>query len=248
MGQMIAVVSGKGGTGKTSFVSHVGLHLANMGYRVLCLDCDMGLRNLDIALGMSDCAVMDFTDVLEGRCTLEEAIVPHPRVPTLFLLTAPASLGRPVSAQAFSQMIRQIRQRFDYCLLDAPAGLGAGFRLSIADCDRCIVVTTTDPTSLRDAQRTVMELGHLGRGKVHLVVNRCKKKLMKSLHQTIDDAIDTAGLPLLGVVPEDEDLPLALGRGIPLMFLYPSNRCASRAYRNIAGRITGLRVPLMRIR
>jgi septum site-determining protein MinD len=108
------------------------------------------------------------------------------------------------------------------------------------------VVTTTDPTSLRDAQRTVMELGHLRNGRIHMVVNRCKKKLLKTLRQTIDDAIDTAGLPLLGVVPDDEDLPVALGRGIPLLFMY--NRCASVAYCNIARRLTGERVPLMRIK
>ena len=246
MGQVIAVVSGKGGTGKTSFVSHVGLYLANMGKKVLCLDCDIGLRNLDIALGMSDCMVMDFTDVLEGRCSLEEAITPHPRVPTLSLLTAPNTLRRPVDSAAFQRMLSQIRRQFDYCLIDAAAGLGAGFRLAVAGCDRAIVVTTTDPTSLRDAQRTVMELGRLPRGRVHLVVNRCKRRLMRSLHQTIDDAIDTAGLPLLGVVPEDEALTLAMGRGIPLPFL-GSDRYAGRAYRNIAARITGTRVPLMRI-
>ena len=245
MGQVIAVVSGKGGTGKTSLVAHVGLYLAALGNMVLCLDCDMGLRNLDIALGMSDRTVMDFTDVLEGRCTLQEAAPAHPIQKNLFLLTAPSQV-RPVDRLAFRRMMDKIRRNFDYCLVDSPAGLGEGFHLSIAGCDRVIVVTTTDPTSLRDAQRTVQELGHLPRGKVHMVVNRCKRKLMKHLHQTIDDAIDTAGLPLLGVVPEDEELPLALGRGIPLVFLY--NRCASTAYRNIALRLTGQKVPLMKIR
>ena len=117
--------------------------------------------------------------------------------------------------------------------------------LALTGCDRAIVVTTTDPTSLRDAQRTVQELGDLPRGKVHLVVNRCKKRLMKHLHQTIDDAIDSAGLPLLGVVPEDEALPLALGRGIPLVFQY--NRWADVAYGNIARRLTGEKVPLMKL-
>lgn len=246
MGQVISVVSGKGGTGKTSFVCHVGLYLANMGYRVLCLDCDLGLRNLDIALGMSDCTVMDFTDILEGRCTLEEAAVPHPTVTILSLLTAPAFLKKEIDRDAFHQLIDEIRSKYDYCLIDSPAGIGRGFRLAITGCDRAIVVTTTDPTSLRDAQRTVMELQMLPPGKVHLVVNRCKKKLMRHLHQTIDDAIDTAGLPLLGVIPEDEDLPLAMGKGIPLPFLY--NRCASKAYKNIAARITGMRVPLMKLR
>lgn len=246
MGQIIAVVSGKGGTGKTSFVSHVGLYLAKLGNRVLCLDCDIGLRNLDIALGMSDCAVTDFTDVLEGRYSLKEAVTPHPIQKNLYLLTAPSRLHRTVDSAAFARMMEQIRRSFDYCLVDSPAGLGSGFHLAITGCDRCVVVTTTDPTSLRDAQRTVMELGHLRNGRVHMVVNRCRKKLLKTLHQTIDDAIDTAGLPLLGVVPDDDDLPISLGRGVPLVFLY--NRCASAAYENIARRLNGEKVPLMRIR
>ena len=246
MGQVIAVVSGKGGTGKTSLVSNTGLHLADLGHTVLCIDCDVGLRNLDIALGMSDCAVTDFTDVLEGRYPLREAVTPHPVQKNLFLLTAPLTLHAPVDPAAFAALIRQAKERFDFCLVDAPAGLDAGFRLAITGCGRAIVVTTTDPTSLRDAQRTVMELGHLPAGRVHLVVNRCRKKLMRSLRQTIDDAIDTAGLPLLGVVPEDEAVPLALGRGLPL--LYTCNRCASAAYRNIARRLAGERVPLMRFR
>lgn len=246
IGQNIAVVSGKGGTGKTSLVAHVGLNLAALGSRVLCLDCDVGLRNLDIALGMNDCGSTDFTDVVEGRCTLEEGAIPHPIQKNLFLLTAPLTLQAPVDTAAFAALMEKVRETYDYCLVDAPAGLGDGFRLSITGCSRAIVVTTTDPTSLRDAQRTVMELSHLGDGRVHLVVNRCRRKLLKSLHQTIDDAIDAAGLPLLGVVPEDESLALALGRGIPLTFVY--NRCAGTAYEHIARRLTGEKVPLMRIR
>ena len=246
MGQIIAVVSGKGGTGKTSFVAHVGLNLAALGNTVLCLDCDMGLRNLDIALGMSDRAVMDFTDVLAGRCTLEEAATAHPVQKNLRLLTAPTRAREPVDPQGFARLLRQVRQQYDYCLIDAPAGLGEGFQMAVDNCDRAIVVTTTDPTSLRDAQRTVTELAHLPKGRVHMVVNRCKKKLLKHLHQTIDDAIDTAGLPLLGVIPEDDAIPLALGRGIPLVYVY--NRCAAPAYHNIAQRITGKKVPLMKLR
>ena len=247
MGQTIAVVSGKGGTGKTSFTANVGMALAQLGHPTLCLDCDVGLRNLDIALTMTDRAVMDFTDVLAGRCTLEEAATPHPRQRNLFLLTAPARIGgAAVDPDSFSGLFPAIRRQFDYCLVDAPAGLGSGFRLAISGADRAVVVTTTDESSLRDAQRTVMELGHMPRGQVHLVVNRCRKKLLKSLHQTIDDAIDTAGLPLLGVIPEDETMPLYAGRGIPL--LLTNNDCAAQAYRNIARRIDGRRVPLMRIK
>ena len=246
MGVAIAVVSGKGGTGKTSFVANTGLALARMGYRVLCLDCDIGLRNLDLALGLSDRAVMDVTDVISGRCGLEEAAAPHPAQSGLYLLTAPVGLRTDLGPADFSGLLDRIRPRFDYCLVDAAAGLGDAFRLATAGADRAIVVTTTDPTSLRDAKRTVMELSWLPRGQIHMVVNRCRKKLLRTLRQTIDDAIDAAGLPLLGVVPEDEEVPLALGRGIPLLLTH--NRCAAVAYSNIARRITGQRVPLMRIR
>ena len=247
MGQVLAVVSGKGGTGKTSFAANVGMALAEMGHPTLCLDCDVGLRNLDIALAMTDRAIMDFTDVMNGRCSLEEAAVRHPEQKNLFLLTAPSRLGAPdVDQEAFRKLFPEIKKKFDYCLGDAPAGLGSGFQLALAGADRAVVVTTTEASSLRDAQRTVMELGGLGRGQVHLVVNRCKKKLLKSLHQTIDDAIDSAGLPLLGVIPEDETMPLYAGRGVPL--LHTNNNSAARAYRNIARRIDGRRVALMRIR
>lgn len=247
MGQVIAVVSGKGGTGKTSFTSNVGMALAQMGHPTLCLDCDVGLRNLDIAMLMTDRAVMDFTDVMQRRCTLQEAAAQHPAQRNLYLLTAPARIDpRDIDREAFKKLFPEIRQRFDYCLVDAPAGIGSGFQLALAGADRAVVVTTTEASSLRDAQRTVMELNWLGRGQVHLVVNRCKQKLLRSLHQTIDDAIDSAGLPLLGVIPEDETMPLYAGRGEPL--LNTNNNNAARAYRNIAKRIDGRRVALMKIR
>ena len=220
--------------------------LAQMGHPTLCFDSDIGLRNLDIALQMTDRAVMDFTDVLAGFCSLKDAVVPHPKQKNLYLLTAPSRKSDEWDNETLSALFDAIRNQFDYCLVDAPAGLETGFRLAISNADRAVVVTNTDESSLRDAQRTVMELSHMPRGRVHLVVNRCRKKLMKSLHQTIDDAIDTAGLPLLGVIPEDETMPLYAGRGIPL--LMSDNQYAAGAYRNIAKRITGGRAPLLRIR
>ena len=247
MGQCIAVVSGKGGTGKTSFAAGVGAALALSGRRVLCLDCDIGLRNLDLALGLSDRTLMDFSDVAQGRCSLDLAAVEHPKIPGLFLLTAPARLrGRPVTETQMTALLQEVRRRFDFCLLDAPAGLDAGFRLATCRADRCVVVTTADASSLRDAQHTVMELNHFPSGSLHLVVNRVRKKLLRQLHATIDDAIDKAGLPLLGVVPEDDALPLCMNRGIPI--LLTDGMGAAAAYRNIAKRLQGERVPLLRIR
>ena len=248
MGQCIAVVSGKGGTGKTSLTAGVGTALALAGKSVLCVDCDIGLRNLDLSLGLSDRALMDFSDVAQGRCSLERAVVQHPGVKNLYLLTAPVRMrGRPVSAEQMRELVSQIRKRFDYCLLDAPAGLGIGFLLATAAADRCIVVTTSDASSLRDAQHTVMELNHFGTGRLHLVVNRVRKKLLRSMHATIDDAIDKAGLPLLGVVPEDDALPLALNQGSALL-LSSNQSPASSAYRNIATRLQGGKAPLLRIK
>ena len=141
LGQCIAVVSGKGGTGKTSFTAGVGAALALRKQRVLCLDCDTGLRNLDLALGLSDRALMDFSDVAQGRCSLESAVVEHPKLPGLYLLTAPVrSRGRPVTETQMKDLLAEVRKRYDYCLLDAPAGLGGGFRLAVCGADRCVVV------------------------------------------------------------------------------------------------------------
>ena len=246
-GQCIAVVSGKGGTGKTSFTAGVGAALARSGKRVLCIDCDIGLRNLDLALGLADRALMDFSDVAQSRCALEEAVVEQPLFPGLFLLTAPLRMrGRPVTEEEMSLLLDEIRTQFDYCLLDAPAGLGLGFRLATCAADHVIVVTTSDASSLRDAQHTVMELHRFGTGALHLVVNRVRKKMLRSMHATIDDAIDKAGLPLIGVVPEDDALPLSLNSGTPV--LTDSQSSAATAYRNIAARLQGDRIPLLRIK
>jgi septum site-determining protein MinD len=244
MGKIIAVVSGKGGTGKTSFTANTGLALAALGFRVLCLDCDITLRNLDLTLGLGDRALMDFTDVLSGRCTLQEAVVSHPKYPTLHLLEAPADPDGELKPEMMEPLFRRIRAAYDYCLVDAPAGLGLGFHLASDYADSAVVVTTTDQTALRDAQRTVMELSRFPAGSVHLVVGRVQRRMLRALHTTIDDAIDTAGLPLLGVIPEDSDMAFALNQGLPLR---DCNDYSARAYENIARRITGRRVPLMRI-
>ena len=245
MGKIIAVVSGKGGTGKTSFTACVALALAAMGYETLALDCDITLRNLDLALGLSDSALMDFSDVLEGRCALADAAVPHRKYPKLSLLCAPlAPRQAHYSLSAMQALGHQIRQKYDYCLVDAPAGLGQGFKMAACMADQVIVVTTTDISAMRDAQRTAMELSAFPANAVHLVVGRVSRKTLRALHTTIDDAIDTAGLPLLGVIPEDEDVPYCLNRGLVLR---DRNYYAARAYENIAKRIMGRKVPLMKI-
>lgn len=245
MAAVIAVTSGKGGTGKTSLTGAVGSCLAALGHPTLCIDMDVGLRNLDLSLGLADRALMDFTDVLQGRCPLERAVVEHPDIRGLYLLTAPLTLPSELPEAGMRELLRQARTRFEYILLDAPAGLGTGFQLAVCGCDRAVVVSTTDTSALRDAQRTVMELMRKVES-IHLVVNRVQPRLMRRLHTTIDDAMDAAGLPLLGVVPEDSRVMLAANQGKPLILC--ANRGAAVAYLNIARRIDGQKVPLMRIR
>ncbi|MBE6956261.1 MAG: septum site-determining protein MinD [Ruminococcaceae bacterium] len=243
-GTAIVVASGKGGTGKTSLTGGIAACLARLERKVLCIDMDIGLRNLDISLGMSDRVLMDFSDVVEGRCTLDRAAVSHPDLPGLHLLTAPIRLPDSVDERGIAALLDEARQQFDYILLDAPAGLDAGFRLAACAADRAIVVATNDASSLRDAQRAVGELNHIKQ--VHLVVNRVQPKLLRRLRTTIDDAMDTAGLPLLGVVPEDPKVVLAANRGKPLILT--GRRGAANACLNIAKRIEGHRAPIMRIR
>lgn len=244
MSTVIAVTSGKGGTGKTSLVGAVGSCLAALGYPTLCIDMDVGLRNLDLTLGLADRALMDFTDVLQGRCSLERAAVEHPEIDGLFLLTAPVTLPEALPPEQVRWMLAEAKRRFDYILLDAPAGLGTGFQMSTCGCDRAIVVSTTDASALRDAQRTVTELMRRV-DQIHLVVNRIQPKLLKKLRFNIDNAMDIAGLPLLGIVPEDSQVMVCANRGLPLIL--SSGKGAALAYRNIALRLAGRRVPLLKL-
>ena len=244
MGTVIAVTSGKGGTGKTSITGGVAGALALMGRRVLCIDMDVGLRNLDIALGLSDRALMDFSDVALGRCPLARAAVDHPTLKGLSLLTAPMALPASLTADKVRALLDTARTMYDYILIDSPAGLGTGFRLATCGADRALVIATNDTSSLRDAQRTVGELE--GVRQVHLVMNRIQLKLLRRLRTTIDDAMNTAGLPLLGVVPEDPQVILCANLGEPLVTR--GKRGAALACWNIAQRLEGLQVPVMRIR
>lgn len=245
MGTAIVVTSGKGGTGKTSLTGGVSSCMAALGNRVLCVDMDIGLRNLDISLGLSDRALMDFTDVISGRCPLKRAAVRHPVIENLSFLTAPLTLPQGgVSEQDMRAFVRTAKEEYDYILMDSPAGMGDGFRLAFCGADRAVVVSTTDSSALRDAQRVVAQLAK-SLPNIHLVVNRVQPKLLRRLHTTIDDAMDAAGLPLLGVVPEDPQVILAANSGVPLILA--ARKGAAVAYLNIARRLMGQKIPLMRI-
>lgn len=246
MGTVIVVTSGKGGTGKTSLTGGLSVGLANLGKKVLCIDADVGLRNLDIALGMTDTVLMDFTDVMEGRCSLSRAVADHPGIPNLSLLTAPLSISRePIQTDAFRALLSEARQLYDYILIDCPAGVGTGFQLATCDADQIILVSMNDFSAQRDAQRVVSQLSS-SISTIRLVVNRVQPKLLRRLGATIDDVMDTIGLPLLGIVPEDSQVMLAANAGRAL--LQTSTKDAALAYRNIAKRIIGEQVPLMKIR
>ncbi len=244
MGTVITVTSGKGGTGKTTVTGGVASCLARLGKSVLCIDMDIGLRNLDISLGLSDRALMDFADVALGNCPLGRAAVSHPDLPGLSLLTAPMRLSPRLTYDRVRALLNTARLRYDYILIDSPAGLGPGFQLAVCGADRALVVATNDASSLRDAQRAVEELYRLRQ--VHLVMNRIQPKLLRQLRTTIDDAMDAAGLPLIGVIPEDKRVILAANMGRPLIL--EGRRGAANACLNIAKRIEGHRVPVMRIR
>ncbi len=244
MGKVIVITSGKGGTGKTSLAGGLGAALAQYGCRVLCLDADVGLRNLDITLGMADVALMDFTDVMDGRCSLDRAVAPHPGIDGLYLLTAPLTLPADFTGEeGFRGLLEQARTVYDWVLVDAPAGLDQGFRLAVSGADQAVVVATSDPASIRDAQRVVEKLGKIS--PIHLVVNRVKGRLLRRMGATIDDAMDATGLPLLGLVPEDVQVVLAANSGQALCQV--SQKGAARAYANIARRLMGGTASLMRI-
>lgn len=242
MGEVIAVLSGKGGTGKTSITAGLATALAKEGKRVLCVDCDVGLRNLDIPLGLADSAALSFLDVCQGGYSLEQ-LPPHPQFDSLFFLTAPMNrTAEEIDPESFGQMVRAARERFDYVFLDAPAGVDAGFRLAAAKADRVLLVTLSDPAAVRDAGRTGQVLELMGKDNVRLIVNRISPRLVSNMALTVDDVMDNAGLPLIGIVPDDSNVTLAAAFGKPL--LNYTKKGAAAACRRIATRLQGMPVKI----
>ncbi len=243
MGECIAVLSGKGGTGKTSICAGLATALAQQELAVLCIDCDVGLRNLDISLAMTQLEPLSFLDVCRGDYSLGWAAV-HPDLPSLSFLTAPVNCrAEDIDREAFRNMILQAKKYFDFVLLDSPAGMDGGFRLAAENADRCILVTGSDPASIRDAGRTGQILELMGKTNVRLIVNRVREKMVSAMKLTIDDVMDQAGLPLLGLVPEDPDVTFAAAFGTPLL-QYSKKGEASSAIRRIAQRLQGMPVPI----
>lgn len=240
--EVVAVLSGKGGTGKTSVCAGISTALAESGQKVLCIDCDIGLRNLDISLGLSQTGALSFLDVAQGGYALEQA-TRHDRFPDLYFLTAPVSCSaEQIDDSGFSKVLQQAAEQFDYVFLDAPAGVDAGFRLAARFANRVVLVTGSDPASIRDAERTGVLLELMGKENVRLVVNRIQKKMFSAMDITVDDIMDQTGLPLLGVVPEDAHVVFAAAAGKPLLVY--TKKGAAAACRRIAKRLQGRSVPI----
>lgn len=245
LGEVISIISGKGGTGKTTLCAAIATCLAVDGKRVLCIDTDFGLRNLDIALGMADQPIVAFTDVIHGYYNLADASA-HPRFSNLFLLTAPVRENEDqISPEEFGKLLEQARKEFDFCLLDAPAGIGAGFRLATKFADRCLVISTPDPASMRDAGRTAELLTLDGKEEIRLIVNRVTPRMFSKMNLTVDDMMDEVGLPLLGVVPEDPRVVLSAAYGSALILSEGGG--AAEACLRISRRLRGVPMPLMKL-
>ncbi len=242
MGELIGVLSGKGGTGKTSLCAGIATALAKDGCRVLCIDCDVGLRNLDIALGISDIGALSFLDICSGGYTLEQATV-HPVYPQLHFLTAPMNCPvQQIDVAQFGKFLSLARQKYQYVFLDAPAGIEAGFALAAQFADRVLLVTGPDPAAIRDATRASQVLETMGKTNVRLIVNRINKKTTQAIGLTVDDIMDQAGRPLLGIVPEDSHVVLSAAFKKPL--LQSTNKGAAGACKRIAKRIQGFYQPI----
>jgi septum site-determining protein MinD len=239
------VTSGKGGVGKTTAVANIAVGLASQGQRVVCIDGDIGLRNLDVVLGLENRIVYDLVDVVEGRCRLRQAMIRDKRLPELYLI--PAAQTRDKSAVSPSDMVRlcdELRQECDWILIDSPAGIERGFRNSIAAADKVLVMTNPEVSAVRDADRVIGILDAEEKGPALLVINRIKPAMVKRGDMlSVEDVLDLLAIQLIGIVPEDENVIVASNRGTPMAFDDKSK--AGQAFQNIARRLMGEDVPFM---
>lgn len=245
MGTSILITSGKGGTGKTTCCAALASHLAGLGRKTVCVDCDAALRNLDLVLGLSDRVLWDFMDVMEGRAELMDAAFVHPAIKNLWFLSAPTDLVSDREIEGFRRLTEELRERFDFVLLDCPAGIGGGFKLAASGADMAVIVSTGDLTSLRDGQRAVAELRGMGIENVRLLVNRVRARAYRKVRRNIDEIIDTVEARLIGVIREDDRVAEAGNLEIPLI-LYKAKR-VNRQFSRVARRISGEKVLLGRI-
>lgn len=247
MGEAIVVTSGKGGVGKTTTSANVGTALALMGKKVCMIDTDIGLRNLDVVMGLENRIIYDLIDVAEGRCRLNQALVKDKRFDELYMLPAAQTKDKnDISPDQVRKIVEELKPDFDYVIIDCPAGIEQGFRNAIAGADHAIVVTTPENAAVRDADRVIGLLEKTNISQPKLVINRIRPNLLKSGDMLeVDDIIQVLAIDLIGIVPDDEDVIKAANQGEPTV-MNPNSR-AAMAYRNVARRILGETVPLMHL-
>jgi septum site-determining protein MinD len=245
VGKVLTVTSGKGGVGKTTATANLGAALAAEGAKVVCVDADIGLRNLDVVLGLENRIVYDIVDIVEGRCRLRQALIRDKRLPDLFLI--PAAQTRDKSAVSPSDMVRlcnDLREEHDWILIDSPAGIERGFRNAIAPADVVLVVTNPEVSAVRDADRIIGLVEAEEKGPAQLVINRIRPGMVRRGEMlSPEDVLELLAVELIGMIPEDENIVTSTNRGIPVSLNGKSR--AGQAFRNIARRLNGETVPFM---
>jgi septum site-determining protein MinD len=247
--RVVTVTSGKGGVGKTTLSANLGVALAMQGQRVVLIDADVGLRNLDVMLGLENRIVYDLVDVIEGRCRLRQAMVRDKRLSELFLL--PAAQTRDKTAVQPEDMVRiceSLREQHDFILIDSPAGIEQGFRYAVAPADEILVVTNPEVPAVRDADRVIGLIEAEDIGSARLIINRIKPDLVQRGEMLgIADVVELLAVDLIGVVPEDQAVLIAANRGQPLAFSRNSS-LAGQAFHNVVRRLLGEDVPFLTLR
>ncbi len=245
MSEVIVITSGKGGVGKTTTTANIGTGLALSGHKVVLIDTDIGLRNLDVVMGLENRIVYDLVDVVEGSCRVKQALIKDKRYEGLYLLPAAQTRDKSaVNPQQMMKLCEELKEEFDYIIVDCPAGIEQGFKNAIAGADRAIVVTTPEVSAVRDADRIVglLEANELRNPK--LLINRMRADMVKRGDMmSIDDIIDILAIGLIGVVPDDEKIVVSTNRGEPA--INDQKSLAGQAYRNIVKRIQGEEVPFI---
>ncbi len=240
---VITVTSGKGGVGKTTVTVNLAVSLALRGKKVVCIDGDIGLRNMDVILGLENRIVYDLVDAVEGRCRIKQAMIHDKRLPELYLI--PASQTRDKDAVSPEQMIQlcnDLRHDFDYILIDSPAGIEQGFKNAIAPADKVLVVTNPEVSAVRDADRIIGLIEAEGKGPGQLVLNRINKAMVdRGDMMNQDDVIELLAIEMIGLIPEDGNVVISTNRGTPIAFDEKSQ--AGAAFRNLAARVDGENVP-----
>jgi septum site-determining protein MinD len=245
---VITITSGKGGVGKTTATANLGIALAMLSQRVVAIDADIGLRNLDVVMGLENRIVYDLVDAIEGHCRLRQALIRDKRLSELYLL--PAAQTRDKTAVSPEQMVElcdQLRPDFDFILVDSPAGIERGYRNAVAPSDRVIIVTTPEVSAVRDADRIVGLVEADEKGPPILIINRLNPDMVRRGQMlSTEDVVELLAIDLLGIVPEDKEIVISTNQGMPVAL--DGRSPAGQAFRNIAGRLLGQDIPLMALK